>query len=138
MAYSLEARSPFLDPEVMEFAASLPDDFKVRGTQKKVFLREALRGWIPDDVLDRPKMGFGVPLGQWFREDLREWSHEILLDPSTLRRGYFRPEHVRGMLDRHARGVDDASPRIWALLVFELWHREFVDAAAPRAEPAMA
>ena len=133
MAYSLEARSPLLDPEVMELAASLPADLKLRGTEKKVVLRDALRGWIPDDILDRPKMGFGVPIVDWFRHDLRDWVRDILLDPSTRARGWFDYDYVAQTLDRHAAGVEDASPRIWALLVLELWMREFVDSPEPAA-----
>jgi asparagine synthase (glutamine-hydrolysing) len=127
MAHSVEARSPFLDPEVMELAASLPAELKVRGTETKVVLRDALRGWIPDDVLDRPKMGFVVPIVEWFRHDLRDWVRDILLDPQTRQRGWFDYRYVEATLDRHARGIEDASPRIWALLVLELWLREFVD-----------
>jgi asparagine synthase (glutamine-hydrolysing) len=133
MAYSLEARSPLLDPEVMELAASLPADLKVRGMEKKVVLRDALRGWIPDEILDRPKMGFGVPIVDWFRTDLRDWSRDILLDPASINRGWFDPDFVRLLLDRHAQGVEDASYRIWALLVLEIWLREFIDQPEPAA-----
>jgi asparagine synthase (glutamine-hydrolysing) len=131
MAYSLEARSPFLDPEVMELAASLPADLKLRGTEKKVVLRDALRGWIPDVILDRPKMGFGVPIVDWFRGDLKGYMQEVLLDRSTIDRGYFDEGYVRSMLDRHASGAEDSAYRIWALLVLELWLREFVDSPRP-------
>ena len=137
MAYSLEARSPFLDPEVMELAASLPADLKLRGTEKKVVLRDALRGWIPNEILDRPKMGFGVPIVDWFRHDLRDWTRDILLDTVARERGWFDYGYVQATLDRHARGFEDASPRIWALLVLELWLREFVDSPQPAA-PALA
>ena len=137
MAYSLEARSPLLDPEVMELGASLPSHLKLRGTEKKVVLRDALRGWIPDAILDRPKMGFGVPIVDWFRHDLRDWTRDILLDPVARERGWFDPRYVEATLDRHAAGLEDASSRIWALLVLEMWLREFVD--SPRASaPALA
>jgi asparagine synthase (glutamine-hydrolysing) len=134
MAYSLEARSPLLDPEVMELGASLPGHLKLRGTEKKVVLRDALRGWIPDAILDRPKMGFGVPIVDWFRHDLRDWTRDILLDPAARERGWFDPAYVEATLDRHAAGLEDASSRIWALLVLELWLREFVD--SPRSPAA--
>ena len=81
MAYSVEARSPFLDHHVMEFAASLPTSQKLRGMTGKRLLKTAMRGVVPDAILDRPKMGFGVPLERWFREELRELPSEILLDP---------------------------------------------------------
>jgi len=128
MAHALEARSPLLDHELMEFAASLPASMKVRGQEKKWLLREALRGTIPDVILDRPKQGFSVPIGDWFRDELRGWVREVLLDPSTLGRGWFAPGVVEDLLDRHAAGVDDDQHRIWSLLMLELWQRECVDA----------
>jgi asparagine synthase (glutamine-hydrolysing) len=128
MASSLEARSPFLDHELMEFAASLPADLKVRGRQTKVVLRSALRGWIPDEILDAPKRGFRLPLGDWLRGNLRDFSRDLLLDTRATGRGYFEQSYVRGLLDRHADGLQDHSQGIWTLLMFELWHREFVDA----------
>jgi asparagine synthase (glutamine-hydrolysing) len=128
MASSLEARSPFLDHELMEFAASLPADLKVRGRETKVVLRSALRGWVPDEILDAPKRGFRLPLGDWLRDDLREFSRDVLLDARAAGRGYFQPSYVRELLDRHERATQDHSQGIWTLLMFELWHREFVDA----------
>jgi asparagine synthase (glutamine-hydrolysing) len=127
MAYALEARSPLLDHELMEFAASIPADLKVRGREKKWIFREALRGWLPDDTLDRPKQGFSVPIAEWFRNDLHELVHDVLLDASTLDHGYFRPQTVRSMLERHTAGDDSETKPLWALFMFELWHREFVD-----------
>ena len=100
----------------------------MRGSEKKWILREALRGWLPDDILDRPKQGFVVPLSSWLRGDLRSWARDILLDPSALGRGYFRPEAIEGLLDRHAAGADADDKRIWSLVMLELWHREFLDA----------
>lgn len=132
MAYALEARSPLLDHELMEFAASIPADLKVRGREKKWIFREALRGWIPDDILDRPKQGFSVPIGEWFRNDLRELVHEVLLDPHTLGRGYFRADTVTSMLARHDAGADSETKPLWALFVFELWQRESLDGSSAR------
>jgi asparagine synthase (glutamine-hydrolysing) len=127
MAYALEARSPLLDHELMEFAATIPAEFKVRGREKKWIFREALRAWLPDEILDRPKQGFTVPISHWFRTELRDVIHDVLLDPACLSRGYFQPETVRSMIDRQAAGDDGESKPLWALLMFELWHREFVD-----------
>ena len=104
MAYALEARSPLLDHELMEFAASIPADLKVRGREKKWIFREALRGWLPDETLDRPKQGFSVPIADWFRNELHDLVHDVLLDASTLDHGYFRPQTVRSMLERHTAG----------------------------------
>jgi len=127
MAYALEARSPLLDHELMEFAASIPADLKVRGREKKWIFREALRGWLPDEILDRPKQGFSVPINEWFRHELHDSLRDVLLDPATLDRGYFRPQAVRAMLDRQSAGDDVETKPLWALYMFELWHREFVD-----------
>ena len=104
MAHALEARSPLLDHQLMELAASIPAELKVRGGEKKWIFREALRGWLPGDLLDRPKQGFSVPLSSWLRGDLQGWAREMLLDPATLGRGYFEPTAVRRLLDGHAAG----------------------------------
>jgi asparagine synthase (glutamine-hydrolysing) len=127
MAASLEARSPLLDPELMQFAASLPADLKVRGRETKVILRSALRGWVPDEILDAPKRGFRLPLGDWFRGELRGFARDVLLDRRAVQRGYFDESYVRELLDRHVGGVQDHSQGIWTLLMFELWHQEFID-----------
>jgi asparagine synthase (glutamine-hydrolysing) len=127
MAYSLEARSPLLDHELMEFAASLPSELKLHGGERKVALRRALRGWVPDQVLDGPKQGFVLPLSDWFRGELRGYARDVLLDPVAVDRGYFDPRRVGQLLDGHARGERDDSRGIWTLLVFELWHQRFCD-----------
>jgi len=126
MAYSLEARSPFLDHELMQFAASLPAKYKARLAEKKWILRRAYRGRIPDEVLGGKKKGFGVPLGAWLRAELRDFSRDVLLDPSTLALGLFRETPVRALLDLHQSGAGDRSAQIWSLLMLALWHREFV------------
>jgi asparagine synthase (glutamine-hydrolysing) len=136
MASSLEARSPFLDHELMEFAASLPPSQKVRGVQKKVVLREALRGWVPDAILDAPKRGFRLPIAEWFRGELRDFAHDVLLGPVARQRGYFREGYVRDLVERHVAGTEDHSQGIWTLMMFELWHRQFVDGDARPLEAA--
>jgi asparagine synthase (glutamine-hydrolysing) len=138
MASSLEARSPLLDHELMEFAASLPPELKVRGRERKVVLRSALRGWVPDAILDAPKRGFRLPLGDWLRGELRSLARDVLLDEQTTGRGWFREEYVRELLDRHDASVQDHSQGIWTLLMFELWHREFVDGAQTSAPSSVA
>ena len=130
MAFGLEARSPMLDHRFMQFAASIPAPLKVRGSEKKWILREALRGQLPHGILDRPKQGFSVPLSTWLRGELRDWSREILLDRTTRGRGYFDARVVERLLDRHQAGADEDSKRIWSLLMLELWHREYIDRAS--------
>jgi asparagine synthase (glutamine-hydrolysing) len=128
MAHSLEARSPFLDHKLMEFAAALPAHLKLDGANGKAILKRALARRLPATVLDRPKMGFGVPLGRWFREELRALPREILLDPASLRRGYFRPAAVESLIDEHQGGKADHALRLWVLIQLEMWHREVLEA----------
>jgi asparagine synthase (glutamine-hydrolysing) len=136
MAYSVEARSPFLDHHVMEFAASLPADLKLRGNTGKYLLKTAMRGIVPDEILDRPKMGFGVPLVRWFREDLRTLPSDVLLDKRATDRGYIRRDEVERLIAQHRAGEADHSLRLWVLLQLEMWHREVVDARGEIARAA--
>lgn len=131
MAHSLEGRSPLLDHELMELAASLPPAMKVSRGRRKLVLREALRGWIPDQILDGPKRGFRLPVARWLREDLRGYAHEILLDPGASLRGWGETTEVRRLLDEHCAGRRDHGRRLWTLLVLELWQREIVDSPHP-------
>src|SRR5258705_10822819 len=124
MAYSMVARAPFLDRGVMEFAASVPPREKASLGRKKLLLRRAYRGLVPDSILDGAKRGFGVPLGAWFRGDLHGYARELLLDRTTLDRGYLNESAVRRVLDAHAAGQGDRSPQLWALVMLESWHRE--------------
>ncbi len=128
MAHSLEARSPLLDHELMEFAATIPGDDKLVGDQKKLALRTALRGWIPDPILDSPKRGFALDTtSDWLRSELRDLLHDTVGEAATARRGYFRPAYTQRLIDLHLAGRADHSPQLWSLMMFELWHREFVD-----------
>lgn len=130
MAHSLEVRSPFLDHVFMEQAAAFPDTFKLSSGVPKRLLKEAVRPWLPDAVIDRPKMGFGVPIASWFRGHLRELPEAVLLDRLSIDRGIFRPEGVRRLIDEHVSGSADNSSRIWALLQLELWYRTYIDRLA--------
>ena len=127
MAHSLEARSPFLDHFLMEFVASLPADMKLRGRQKKYLLKQSLRGKVPDIILDRPKMGFCVPLARWFREELKEILMDTLHSSRARQRGYFKIAQVDSLLKEHQSGQTDHSPKLWDLLVLELWEQMFID-----------
>jgi len=124
MAHSLELRSPFLDHEVVELGLALPDSLKVRGRDGKIALRRAFAADLPQQVVDRGKTGFGVPLGRWFREDLREAAHDLLASD----RGWFRGETIRALLEEHESGRVDHGHRLWCLLMLELWVREHVEA----------
>ena len=126
MANSLEARSPFLDHEAMEFAARLPVEIKFRGGRLKSLLKRAFADLLPPENVNRRKMGFGVPVGQWFRGPLRDLLRDALLSPRSLERGYFRESEVRRLVDEHLERRADHSFQLWNLLMLELWHREFI------------
>jgi asparagine synthase (glutamine-hydrolysing) len=127
MAHSLEARSPFLDHKLVEFAAALPVSVKIRNGEAKHLLKAVMRGRLPADILDRPKMGFGVPLDRWFRGDCLGFLRETLLSRRSRARGYFRPEVVERMVGEHQAGTANYAYRLYALLMLELWQREYVD-----------
>ena len=123
MADGLEARSPLLDQELMMLAAQLPAALKLPGRSTKSLLKKALSGIVPDEVLYRPKMGFGIPLDRWLREDLRDMARELLLGSQARERGCVRPEFVERLLGEHIAGRASHAHRIWALMMLELWHR---------------
>jgi asparagine synthase (glutamine-hydrolysing) len=127
MAVSLEARAPFLDHRIMEFAASLPTRYKLRGLTNKYLLKRALKGLVPKENLFRRKMGFGVPISHWFRSKLSGFLSETILSSSATNRGYFKPDVVRHLVEQHVEGRRDYAPQLWTLLMLELWHREFID-----------
>ena len=124
MAHSLELRSPFLDHEVVALGLALPDHLKTRGREGKVALRRAFAHDLPPDVAARGKTGFGVPLGRWFRHDLRELARDVL----ATERGWFDANTVVRLLDEHESGRADHGHRLWCLLMLELWLREHVEA----------
>jgi asparagine synthase (glutamine-hydrolysing) len=127
MAVSLEARAPFLDHHVMEFAASLPAAYKLRGLTTKYLLKRALRGLVPQENLSRRKMGFGVPISHWLRGELKGLLTDTILSGKAQNRGYFNGEMVRHLADQHIEGRRDYAPQLWTLMMLELWHREFID-----------
>ncbi len=126
MAVSLEGRSPFLDHEFLELTAQIPFSLKLKGfNNKKYILKEALCGIIPDEILFRPKMGFGVPIDAWFRDELKTYSQDKLLHGELVRRKLFRPEAIQKLLHTHTSTQINYSPQIWALLTLELWLEEY-------------
>jgi asparagine synthase (glutamine-hydrolysing) len=133
MANSLEARSPFLDTPFIEWAAKLPPGLKLKGSTSKYILRKALAesGLVPRENMERPKMGFGVPISHWFQDTMREMLIETVLSERALSRGYFRPDELRRLVNEHLEGQNDHAYRLWALLMLELWHLEFIDGFAP-------
>jgi asparagine synthase (glutamine-hydrolysing) len=127
MAAGVEVRVPLLDLELVEFAAKIPPSMKQAGREGKSIFKEAMRGVLPDDVVYRPKSGFGAPLRRWLRQELRT-RVEDTLDPAVLRRrGFFDPRAVRALIDDDRQGRIDGSYTIFALMCFELWCRRFID-----------
>lgn len=136
MLTSLEVRAPILDHVFVEWATRLPADLKFRRGQGKYLLKKlAARVGVPKTVLDRPKRGFALPLVHWMRGELKEELLSILLEPRSLQRGYFDGKAVQDLLDEHWRGRRDRSGEIWLLLMFELWHRNFLEGGSAERRP---
>jgi asparagine synthase (glutamine-hydrolysing) len=136
MAWSLEARSPMVDHEFMEFAARLPARFKASGLNRKIVFRTALKGLLPKSILNRRKMGFSVPLEHWFRGEMSGLVRDTLLGKSFLERGYFKESYVRTLVDEHLRGACNWHNQLWSLVMLELWHRVYIDSAS--SDPTVA
>ena len=127
MAHSLEARVPLLDHELVEFAATIPPELLLRNGSRKDLFKRAMRGLLPEAVISRPKRGFAIPLGRWFRGPLAGFVRDLLLDGACLGRGIFDPREVRQIVERPARGQEDLDLQLWTLISFELWCRLFLD-----------
>lgn len=127
MANSLEARSPFLDHKVLEFSASLPPAWKLRGLTTKYILKKTFKNFLPKEILHRGKMGFGIPLGKWFRSNWKNYFGETVLSGKSVNRGYFKKEAVEQIFNEHISGKKDHGYRMWALLMLELWHNIYID-----------
>ena len=126
MAHSIEARPPLLDHRLVEFAATVPARFRLRGGTTKYLLKQAMRGILPDDIIDRPKHGFAVPLAAWFRGELAGFARDLLFSDSCRRRGVFNLAYIETLLRLH-QGGRDVDLQLWTLLSFELWCRRFLD-----------
>jgi asparagine synthase (glutamine-hydrolysing) len=137
MATSLEMRSPILDHVFVEWVAALPVKYKFRdGTRKFLFKKLAERLGVPGEILRRRKQGFSLPLVHWMRNELKDGLLQGLQEPRTMQRGYFKAESVRVILDEHFRGRRDHSGVLWMMLVFELWHRNFLEKIEKRDIPS--
>ncbi|NOZ01459.1 MAG: asparagine synthase (glutamine-hydrolyzing) [Deltaproteobacteria bacterium] len=121
MAVGLEVRSPFLDPDMVALAFALPAGMSLKGRRTKILLRKALKGRVPDRIIQRPKKGFGMPLARWLRTDLKPLVHEVLAPEKLAREGFLRPSAVSRMVEAHMSGRANMRKEIFSLMVFELW-----------------
>jgi asparagine synthase (glutamine-hydrolysing) len=127
MGASLEARPPFLDHQLVQFAQRIPASLKLKRGVSKYILKKAARGLIPDSIIDRKKHGFGVPIGAWLRGDLASYARDALLGDRAARRGIFDLDAIRKMVETHQSGHADLGQSLWTLLTFELWMRRYFD-----------
>ena len=128
MANSLEGRSPLLDHELVEWALRLPDKLGNNWTEGKLVLKNLARKLLPHEVIDRPKMGFAIPINAWFKGELQGMARDVLLSKAARDRGLFDPTQVTRLIDDHVSGRDVHGYRLWALLCLELWFRDVVEA----------
>ncbi|MFN8486563.1 MAG: asparagine synthase (glutamine-hydrolyzing) [Caldilineaceae bacterium] len=128
MAASLEARLPLLDHKLVEFAATVPTDLKLKGSMRKYLLKKVSRKWLPAEVIDRKKEGFPIPIADWFRKEARSFVHDLLSPATIQQRGLFDAQYVSRLLSEHDSGFADHCVLLWGLASVELWYRTFVDA----------
>ena len=121
MAVALELRAPLLDHRVIEFAWRLPHKYKVRNGSSKWLLRQILYKYVPRELVERPKSGFGIPFGQWLRGPLREWAEELLSEKQLKQGGFFKAEVVRRYWEEHLKGQRNWQYKLWAVLMFQAW-----------------
>jgi asparagine synthase (glutamine-hydrolysing) len=127
MACSLEVRSPFVDPKVIEFAARLPTNMKIRRRQLKYLLRKVAARYIPAELVNLPKQGFGFPVGRWMRSDLRKLVTSRLESSRFVDAGIFRADYLQRIVQEHMNGTRDHSYRLWLLLSLEIWHDIYLE-----------
>ncbi len=125
MAASLEARMPFMDHELAAFASALPDTMRVRGRTTKWILREAMKRLLPREILERPKVGFRVPVNEWFQGPMKDYLYDHLTGPSSRTRAYYNPSALDKLLSDHTHGRQNHEKLLWSLLNLEIWHREY-------------
>jgi asparagine synthase (glutamine-hydrolysing) len=126
MANSLELRSPMLDVNVVEWGLSLPRRYKIKGFETKSILKDVARSLVPAELIDRPKMGFGIPRAEWLRTEMKEMVVDTLTDTSAKQRGWFEPKEVKRVIDLHIGGQDKDNI-LWPMLMLELWAKTWID-----------
>lgn len=137
MANSLEGRVPLLDHELVEFACSLPTQYKLKGRTRKYLLKKAAAKLLPEKIINRKKQGFPIPIEKWLRNDANEMMRDLLSDDCLRRRGFFEPNVVNNMISSHESGYADYATELWGLMSVELWMRQFLDSSPQKCEPQM-
>lgn len=127
MAVSLETRAPFLDPRIGQFAASIPVEYKLKGSKGKYILKKAVEDLLPKNILQRPKKGFGIPIAEWLKGRLNPLLHDLLSRDRLVRQGLFDPDYVEQLVREHEKGIASHHKQLWTLLVFQLWYDNFLD-----------
>jgi len=130
MAHALEVRAPLLDHKLLEFTATIPSSFKLKGRTTKYLLKQVMRKYLPSRVLTRKKHGFTMPVGEWLKGPLRPMVEECLFSSRVRQRGLFNPDAMRALWSAHLSGAQDYSHHLWMLLMFDLWHRQYLDTRA--------
>ena len=128
MAASIEARMPFMDHELAAYVSSLPDNYRVHGRQTKWILREAMKRLLPAAILERPKVGFRVPVNEWFRGPMRDYLYDHLTGKDSLTANYYRRDVLERVLSEHVNGRQNHEKLLWTLLNLEIWHRQYLGA----------
>ena len=129
MANGLEVRCPLLDPEFVEFACQLPTKYKLKGLQTKYLLKKAARGILPDEIIDRRKKGFGIPIARWLRNELKDFMFDSLNETKIKRQGFFNYSYIKKLIDDHLERKVDNRKALWSLLVFQIWHETYLENA---------
>jgi asparagine synthase (glutamine-hydrolysing) len=127
MAHGLEVRVPFLDKKIVEFAARIPFEYKIRGLTSKYILKKTFARYLPKKILKQRKQGFTIPISAWLRDDLGNMASKILMSKSLEKRDLFEKRQLQWMLEEHRRGKQELGHRIWSLVVFEIWARLYLD-----------
>jgi asparagine synthase (glutamine-hydrolysing) len=127
MAVSLEGREPLLDHRIAEFMARVPVEFKIRNGEKKYLLKKIAHQYLPKAMMDRPKKGFAIPVTSWFKQELEVFIHELLDEQTIQRQGLFQSKAIHALISQYHLGIDGAARKIWVLLMFQLWYREWMD-----------
>jgi asparagine synthase (glutamine-hydrolysing) len=134
MATSLEARVPFLDHRFVEFTATIPSHYKLRGNTTKYILKKALSRYLPETIINRGKEGFSIPIKNWLKEDLRDLMLDVLAEDKVKSEGFFDASEVRNLIDEHLTNKENHSHRLWAMMVFGIWQDIYLKGGTPVGE----